>query len=409
MISTCEMSHPASGQTSERLHATEAESAKVTRFTLDGSDKLEADLNQICQKVLAEVLDLAPRKKLQGVLLGGSYGRGEGGVWRTRSGERPYSNLQFYIFLRGSQWLNEQKNGDVFNDLAKGLSATFKIPVEFKVLSLSGLRRSGPNMFYYDLVSRHRWIWGAENFLQGCDHHRQSFRVPEAEAIRLLMNRCSALLFTRQYIEQEVTAMDKLDQIQRSIAKLQLALGDAVLTVYGQYHWSCVERHERLMRLAPDEALVWLEEVRQQHAAGLEFKLHPTPGEKPWETLRAEHAHLSALTLRVWLWLENHRLKQRFVNVRDYCLSPINKCPETRSWRNRMVNTLTFGPELFWEPSSAHSPRERLLNALPLLLWESQSVKEPALLKSLHTNLQTLSSTYTGLLAAYEKLWQQFK
>lgn len=264
-------------------------------------------------------------------------------------------------------------------------------------------------MFYYDLVCGHRWVLGNELMLEGCDHHRQAFRLSASEAIRLLLNRCTGLLLARPYLEHEIAAEDKSDFIRRNLAKVQLALGDAVLTIFGQYFWSCRERHTRLLRLTPKQDMPWLEEVQQHHAAGVEFKLHPTRAAESWESLCAEFAHLSALSLRLWLWLENHRLKQHFANIRDYAFSPVNKCPESQWLRNRIRNTLAFGPEMFWNATSARSPRERLLNSLPLLLWEKDHLKEPDTLKKLQTELGTFSSTIPGLINAYKNLWVQFR
>lgn len=379
------------------------------RFTLDGSDALEKSLNEICQRVLAGVLGLVPEKKLQAILLGGSYGRGEGGVWRTTSGDQPYHDLEFYVFLRGNTWVNEQKFEDALFSLAEKLKPTAKLDIKFKVLSLSRFRRSTTSMSSYDLACGHRWLWGAENLLKGCDHHRQSFRIPKAEATRLLMNRCSGLLLMQPYLEHEMATDGYTDTIKRSLAKLKMALGDAVLTINGQYYWICLERNERLLRLAPSAEMPWLAEVQRCHSEGIAFKLHPAPANDSWEELRAEYLKLSALSLRVWLWLENRRLNQQYANVREYAFSPVNKCPESRGVRNRMMNMVTFGIEAFWEAKSAHSPRERLLNSLPLLLWENASLREPMFLKKIQAELATFSSTVAGLLKAYEKLWTQYQ
>src|SRR5439155_17495371 len=79
------------------------------RFTLDGGAELENHLARTCQQVLAGVQSIVPAEKLEAILLGGGYGRGEGGVLKTESGDRPYNYLEFYVCLRGNVWLNEQR------------------------------------------------------------------------------------------------------------------------------------------------------------------------------------------------------------------------------------------------------------------------------------------------------------
>ncbi len=93
------------------------------RFTEDGSEELEGHLRQICDQIRDGVRAAVPAQKLEALLLGGGYGRGEGGVWRTESGDWPYNDLEFYVFLRGSLWLNERRHQASLQALAKRLSA----------------------------------------------------------------------------------------------------------------------------------------------------------------------------------------------------------------------------------------------------------------------------------------------
>ena len=65
------------------------------RFTLDGSEVLEAHLAATCDKVLSGIRALVPAARLDGILLGGGYGRGEGGVLKTAAGDQPYNDLEF--------------------------------------------------------------------------------------------------------------------------------------------------------------------------------------------------------------------------------------------------------------------------------------------------------------------------
>ena len=81
------------------------------RFTVDGSAGLEQQLARICEKARAELLALFPPDKLEAVLLGGGYGRGEGGVLITQAGDQPYNDLEFYVFLRGANWVNVARKG----------------------------------------------------------------------------------------------------------------------------------------------------------------------------------------------------------------------------------------------------------------------------------------------------------
>src|SRR6185436_123023 len=96
--------------------------------------------------------------------------------------------------------------------------------------------------------------------------------IPPAEATRLLMNRGTGLLLAEQRLSSGLDSTDA-DFVGRNIAKAQLALGDAVLTSFGQYHWSCLERAGRVQRLLGCANFDWGSSVGRHHATGVAFKL----------------------------------------------------------------------------------------------------------------------------------------
>ena len=133
-----------------------AHETKAARFTLDGSSALEAHLESVCRQIGDEVRALVPPPKLDGLLLAGGYGRGEGGVLRTGDGDRPYNDLEFYVFIRGNALVEERRYRAPLGELGHRLSPAAGLEVEFKVMTLDKLRSAPVSMFYYDLVARHR-------------------------------------------------------------------------------------------------------------------------------------------------------------------------------------------------------------------------------------------------------------
>jgi hypothetical protein len=374
------------------------------RFTRDGSGELESYLAQICERVRAGVQAIIPARKLEALILGGGYGRGEGGVLKTESGDRPYNDLEFYVCVRGNRFLSDWRYTRALYQLAHELSLLAEVEIEFKIISLAHLRRSPITMFSYDLVMGHRWLQGNEALLQGCEHLRDAGALPLSEATRLLMNRCSGLLFAREQLEQRPLTVDAADFVGRNLAKARLAFGDVVLTSFGQYHWSCLERQERL--LGPIAPLPWFPDVRSLHAAGVDFKLHPQRAGLSTTELRSEFEQLRALGLSLWLWLENRRLGSSFKSARDYAMSSINKCPGTNPWRNQLVNVNAFGPLTFCRRRSFRHPRERVLNALALFLWESWD-SDPQVLRHLRRELR-MRAEDRNIVGAYRALWARF-
>jgi len=381
---------------------------ELKRFTLDGSEELEAHLEGTCQQVLAGIRRLVPESKLQGLLLGGGYGRGEGGVLRTQTGDSPYNDLEFYVFLRGNNYLNERRYDNLLHHLGRQLSPTAGVEVEFKALPFAKLRRSPASMFYYDLVMGHRRFWGDESLLSGCERHRNAERIPLSEAIRLLMNRCSGLLFARERLERAHFSPEDADFVGRNLAKAQLAFGDAVLTAVGQYHWSCRERHRRLQNLGAPNGPPSLDEVRRNHFSGVQFKLHPQRTIAPRPALWDKQRELAALGRQTWMWLECRRLDCPFVSARDYACSPVDKCPETGDWRNWALNLRTFGPSALLNPRQTRHPRERVFHALVWLLWEREMTDGPELFRRVGTELRVSVRSFAEAVDAYASLWRRF-
>lgn len=363
------------------------------RFTIDGSDELEQRLGELCAEITREVQRIVPASRLEGLLLGGGYGRGEGGVLRTPEGDQPYNDLEFYVLIRGPVFLNERRYRHALHELGERLTPAAGLEVEFKILSRERLERSPVSMFYYDLVVGNWQLLGAVDLLSGCAHHHHPEKIPLHEATRLLMNRCSGLLFSLERLRRPVFGAEEADFVGRNLAKAQLAFGDVVLAAHGRYHQSCRERLDRLRTLVPAQPIAWLDQVRRHHAEGVEFKLHPVRCTATKDALIVRHTELSELGRAIWLWLEERRLKVRFATTREYALSSVDKCPETSAWRNRLVHFKTGGLGAALRPEARRYPRERLFHSLALLLWDPPAM-QPA--------------DFTGGVEVYEKLWHRF-
>lgn len=151
----------------------------------------------------------------------------------------------------------------------------------------------------------------------------------------------------------------------------------------------------------------WLAEVKEHHGCGVEFKLHPHRISKTARQFTLEHLEISHLARQLWLWLENRRLKQSFASVRDYALSPVAKCPEHAAVRSILLNARTFGTRAIFDSSSIHYPRERLLNSLPLLLW-NEPLNDLKVRRHLQKQLRTKASDWQSFVAAYKSFWPSF-
>jgi len=378
------------------------------RYTVDGDVALEAHLDAVCARVCEGVKRIIARPRLHGILLGGGYGRGEGGVLRTGEGDRPYNDLEFYVFVRGSAFLAERRHRAALHELGHALEAFAGVEVEFKIVSRRLLQRSGTTMFFHDLVCGHRTVLGAGDLLEGCAHHAAADHIPLHETTRLLMNRCSGLLFAAERLQRSEFTGEDADFVARNTAKAQLALGDALLAAHGMYHSSARVRGMRLGRLPAMPGIPNIATIVHLHREGVAFKLQPVRSGERREALRERHAKVSALAKEVFLWVESLRLEREFSSPRGYAESRGDKCPETPKWRNSLVNLRSLGLAGLWQTPLRH-PRRRLLNALALLLWEPAVFADPKISACLASELLNPVPDIVSAVAAYAPLWHRFQ
>lgn len=398
--------------------AQDSASAKQ-RFTLDGDDKLENRLGQLCLEISTAIQKIIPPAKMKSIVLGGGYGRGQGGVLRTENGDQPYNDLEFYLFLRGNPLLQERSHRAALHELGERLSRREGLHIEFKIDSLERLRSAPVSMFSYDLVSARRIVMGTAEIFAGCEHHRDAKKIPASEATRLLFNRSSGLLLVRELLGRKELLAEDIDFIIRNLAKAKLAFGDALLTIVGQYHWDCMERHSRLAKMVQSKLSNSLadnsrpthfsfQEIVVLHGQGVEFKLHPNRGLQEKAALEIEFRRISKLAAQLWLWLESLRLNRAFNSVQEYALSDLTKCNEQPAWRNYLINFKTFGPRALMHWEGLRYPRERLFNSLPLLLWNGEVSREPEIAHRLQRQLLTRAKDWQGFVSAYKEIWPTF-
>jgi hypothetical protein len=221
----------------------------------------------------------------------------------------------------------------------------------------------------------------------------------------LLLNRCSGLLLVKELLNQPRLTAEQCDFIGRNLAKVELALGDALLAAEGQYHWDCLERNRRLEALSFPAPTAVLGQVLEHHVRGVSFKLHPSRVVKSVPEFQEEHRELTELALQVWLWVENRRLHTHFTTIEQYAFSPLTKCSGTNVLKNVLLSLRTFGPGATVDRYSPRYPRERLMNALPLLLAEGEPSARFEARRHLQQQLHTHAEDWPAFVQAYKRVW----
>lgn len=199
-------------------------------YTSCGNEAAE----NLLDRVLAEMHDTLSGTDLS-VCLGGSYGRGDGGVRQDEENGILYNDLDFFVFA-GKKSANAEK---LLKEVAEKYESELKVDVDFSsIMSIKDIKKNRKRLMMQELKQGYRLVCG-EDILAKYLPEIPAEKLPFSEACRLLLNRGMGLLLANEKINN---ASDDTDFILRNINKAILGACDAVLIAEKKYKWSIEER-----------------------------------------------------------------------------------------------------------------------------------------------------------------------
>jgi len=215
---------------------------------------------------------------LDGVVLGGGYGRGEGGV----KGGALSNDLDFFA-ITGEGEDRVESIAEALKPISERWTAKLGVDVDFAVKTAWRLKHDEERIMVQELVRGYFDVAGA----RGCKLFahidlRPAEALPWMEAARLLMNRGMGLLFAMDLesaaaagVAPDGPAGDAGKEVftARNINKCILGAGDARLVARHGYSWRAAERAKAL-----GDPL---------YTAAVEWKFRPKSGPVcGWDTAR---------------------------------------------------------------------------------------------------------------------------
>ena len=199
-------------------------------FTASG----DKDAENLLERVLMEIGNALSGTNLC-VVLGGSYGRGEGGVRQDKENGILYNDLDFFVFAR-----QKPANAELLlKEIAEKYEQLLKIDVDFSsVMSVRDIKNNAGRLMMQELKRGYRLVCG-EDLLAEYLPEIPAESLPFSEACRLLLNRGMGLLLADEKIRKN---SGDADFILRNINKAILGVCDALLIVKKNYKWSIDER-----------------------------------------------------------------------------------------------------------------------------------------------------------------------
>lgn len=251
-------------------------------FTGIKDPEIERLLQDVIQQTAVDISEVAPQF-LEAVILGGGYGRGEGGVCQDTGKPMLYNDIDFFVVTKNATASQKRELAAIFEPISKKLEKKLQIDVDFSpAKNENELGKMTGTLMFQELKHGHILVYGNESVLEKIEAIKEE-NLPFMEAIRLLMNRGIGLIFAAEKIAQH---SEDTGFIARNINKAILGCGDAMLLANGKYKWKLEDRI-----LAVEQLQCPLSDLSQAYAKASYFKYHPTKNipqdvQMHWKSIR---------------------------------------------------------------------------------------------------------------------------
>lgn len=270
------------------------------RYTVYGTrefdQKIDDDMHIIAEAVAGGISG----NQIAAVILGGGYGRGEGGVHRNSKGEMSLHNdYDMFVITDNVSYSARQKINRELKEISEKLTARIGIDVDFSpVKNRSELATLPFTMMWQELKCGHKVIYGSEDILDDIAALDLN-HMPAEEAAKLMLNRGVGLLLSRQKLEDGCPEEEDLHFVKRNIWKAVMACGDVFMIFRHNYSHSYVRRLE-ILETYRDDPLVgdFFELYRQS----IEYKLRPDDLTENVDDLRCRFAAIKDIFKRFYIF-----------------------------------------------------------------------------------------------------------
>lgn len=298
------------------------------RFTVTGSKELENMISSQMDIISNEVQNVFERSHLAALVLGGGYGKGEGGVCITADGERTFNDYDFFVITNNISWKLKKEYNEKLKKLHNKLTEKFGIDVDFAFpVNRSSIKKLPFTQMWGELKSAHMVIYG-DKFILDLYPYSDLYKIPVVEAQKLLLNRGYGLILAKNRIENlEMKGVknpdhSEVDFIARNIFKAAIGIGDSLMMQAGLFHHSYIEREKIFKNIESVD-----EDVKKLYTTAIRFKLAP---DLDLETEKLKNYLISTLSFfrPVYSYTVKRKgasanciLKNLAINLREFGLS----------------------------------------------------------------------------------------
>lgn len=354
------------------MNQTISQSEKNRPLSASADPELERELATVLRQMHDEISTIPGIPHLSAIVLGGSYGRGEGGCVRDREGRsHPHNDLDFFVFTSGARKREQRRIDAALAEIGRRYARTLGIDVDFsETRNIRTLQTFSNTLMFQELKRGHRILYGTDAFLKQLPLLPFE-KLPAAETLRLLMNRGVGLLLALQ--RSSINSGEE-EFIRRNYVKAILGCGDALLLAGNRYSASLRKRCSHLTEwMNSPGAPEMLRHFSPLYEQMVEWKLLPRETDRtpvdPELLCKAACNWLKTLICVVQLYSG-----RKFDDI-DMCLHEIQKNPLFQSgkrWKNGIFSLLYFRRR-FPSGDFFASPRLKILEKVARFLMPTKS------------------------------------
>ena len=290
------------------------------KFTVYQSPEIDRKIEQYLRVIVDAILERVATRHISAIVLGGGFGRGEGGVFFSGTKVFPVNDFDISIFPR----IAYKKFKNIYQEVLNRLSQELLNQIPIKQIDLGiGKRirfiiRTIP-LFYtvntHEFVHGHQVLWGSLR-INKLAFFFKAYRIPKEEGTRYLYTRGSGLL-----ISLLISSLKKSNEYQLEsmieLNKAILAIGDSYLVLKNRYH------HSYQKRILITESLDFniipsCENIKELYLKALEWKIKPVINESFLKDKLSQLCIVKSMLMNYFMWFESRRLNYIVDNYKAY-------------------------------------------------------------------------------------------
>ncbi len=256
------------------------------KYTPYNSIYIDTLIDSHMKRIIEEVLNAVPHDYIKAIILGGGYGRGEGGILHEAENELLFNDYDLFVIAPNISRKKLQLVNYKLTQVHKKLTKEFGIDVDFGPCKTVNFLKKAPFwLVYYELKYGHKIIYGDEgvlNYLPTWD----GSEIDLEEGLKLLLNRGVALVQSRQSLLHFND--ESIEYVSRNNNKAVMAMCDAILMSEHLYHYSYLKRKELIESVCEPKNVALLKETNliTLYRDAIDFKMSPNykyvTGEELW-------------------------------------------------------------------------------------------------------------------------------